>query len=140
MWALSLQVTTSTFDAHTKQLFDDAFSTAGQGAQWAGMGMELYTEYEVFRRSIHYQDKVLARLDTTPSWNIRGKLTNQVFKVSSLIDHAPDILMEPVATSRIQEPQFSQTISTALQVALVDLLRSWDVKPVVCIGHSSGKR
>lgn len=50
-----------------------------------------------------------------------------------------DFLTEPAATSRIQEPQFSQTICTALQVAVVDLLRSWDVLPVVCLGHSSGK-
>jgi acyl transferase domain-containing protein len=46
--------------------------------------------------------------------------------------------MEPPATSRIQEPEFSQTVCTALQVALVDLLRSWSIEPVATVGHSSG--
>lgn len=59
--------------------------------------------------------------------------------VWKLISLKPDILLEPAASSRIQEPQFSQTVCTALQVALVDLLGSWGVKPAVCLGHSSGE-
>lgn len=47
--------------------------------------------------------------------------------------------MSPVVNSPIQKPEFSQTICTALQIALVDLLRSWSVEPAATVGHSSGK-
>lgn len=35
--------------------------------------------------------------------------------------------------------EFSQPICTALQVALVKLLRQWDVLPTAVVGHSSGE-
>lgn len=41
------------------------------------MGVDLYVEYEVFRRSIHYQDEILAKLDNAPAWKIRSKLRKQ---------------------------------------------------------------
>lgn len=41
--------------------------------------------------------------------------------------------------SHVMEPEFSQPLCTALQVALVDLLRSWSLEPVAVAGHSSGK-
>lgn len=41
--------------------------------------------------------------------------------------------------SRINDPALSQPACTALQVALVDLLSSWGVKPSVVVGHSSGE-
>lgn len=41
------------------------------------MGGELYVEYEVFRRSIDYQDNILTKLDNSPKWNIRGEFDSQ---------------------------------------------------------------
>jgi acyl transferase domain-containing protein len=41
--------------------------------------------------------------------------------------------------SRINDPALSQPACTALQVALVDLLTDWNVKPSVVVGHSSGE-
>ena len=41
--------------------------------------------------------------------------------------------------SLINDPQFSQPICTALQVALVELLASWSVRPGAVVGHSSGE-
>lgn len=35
--------------------------------------------------------------------------------------------------------EFSQPICTALQVALVKLLRQWDILPTAVVGHSSGE-
>ena len=42
-------------------------------------------------------------------------------------------------TSRLSEAEFSQPCCTAIQVALVDLLRSWGISPSAVVGHSSGE-
>lgn len=97
------------------------FVFTGQGAQWPEMGAKLFDEYTVFKESIRYLDSVLGRLQRKPSWTIE------------------EALLEPPATSRIQEPEFSQTICTALQIALLSLLRQWGIQPVVTVGHSSGE-
>lgn len=41
--------------------------------------------------------------------------------------------------SRISDAELSQPACTAVQLALVVLLRSWDVIPAVVLGHSSGE-
>src|SRR5271170_6415748 len=41
--------------------------------------------------------------------------------------------------SNINSPTFSQPICTAVQMALVDLLRSFGVQPTAEVGHSSGE-
>jgi acyl transferase domain-containing protein len=49
-----------------------------------------------------------------------------------------DSLLEPKATSSIDQVHLSQPLCTAIQIALVDLLKEWGVTPTACIGHSSG--
>ena len=39
----------------------------------------------------------------------------------------------------MQQPEFSQPICTALQIGIVNLLRSWGVEPSAVAGHSSGE-
>jgi len=41
--------------------------------------------------------------------------------------------------SRINHPECSQPLCTALQVALVELLRTFNISPVAVVGHSSGE-
>lgn len=43
------------------------------------------------------------------------------------------------ATSRVNDPEFSQPLCTALQVGLVDLLHSFGIIPSAVVGHSSGE-
>ena len=50
-----------------------------------------------------------------------------------------DELSKEGASSRIDRPALSQTICTVLQVALVDLLHSFDINPSAVVGHSSGE-
>ncbi|KAL7625750.1 hypothetical protein AAE478_004973 [Parahypoxylon ruwenzoriense] len=97
------------------------FVFTGQGAQWPEMGAKLIQEYAAFRLSIRYLDDVLGHLQEKPTWKIE------------------DVLQEPPDTSPIHTPAFSQTICTALQIALVNLLRQWGIQPVVTVGHSSGE-
>ena len=85
------------------------------------MGHKLLQEYAIFRLAIKYLDDVLSRLQQKPAWTIE------------------EALLEPAATSQIHDPTFSQTVCTALQIALVALLRQWGISPVAVVGHSSGK-
>ena len=48
-------------------------------------------------------------------------------------------LCKPKSTSQISKAEFSQPLSTAIQIALVNLLRSWGVIPAAAVGHSSGE-
>ncbi|KAI0891078.1 putative polyketide synthase [Annulohypoxylon nitens] len=95
-----------------------AFIFTGQGAQWAGMGRELFS-YTVFRDSIDEADSYLETIGCfwRASDLYRGRGTQ------------PDI----------HEPRFAQPLCTILQVALVDLLHSFGIYPVISIGHSSGE-
>lgn len=40
---------------------------------------------------------------------------------------------------KISTPEYSQPLCTALQIALVDLLRSFNIVPAAVVGHSSGE-
>ncbi|KAL7907284.1 hybrid PKS-NRPS [Trichoderma velutinum] len=93
----------------------------GQGAQWASMGRGLYQSSHLFRRSIEQCETVLDKLPDAPSWS----LTEQLLADEGL--------------SRISAAEISQPICTALQIALVDLLRASGVKLDAVVGHSSGE-
>ena len=47
--------------------------------------------------------------------------------------------MKDSQTTQINEPHISQPICTAIQIALVDLLASWNITPSAVTGHSSGE-
>ena len=50
-----------------------------------------------------------------------------------------DELSKDADTSRIDSASLSQPLCTAIQIALVDLLASWNIKPASVTGHSSGE-
>ncbi|RKK69506.1 Lovastatin diketide synthase mokB [Fusarium oxysporum] len=97
------------------------FIFTGQGAQWAGMGAQLITLYPTFLKAIRRMDLILEDLEDAPSWTLE------------------ECLLENQATSRVGEAEFSQPLCTAVQVALVQLLKVWGIHPSVTIGHSSGE-
>ena len=94
------------------------FIFTGQGAQWYAMGRELRA-YPIFEQSLRDADAHL-RLTGCP-WSLLEE-----FKADEIV-------------SKINSPRFSQPICTALQVALVDLLASWNITPEAVAGHSSGE-
>lgn len=96
------------------------FIFTGQGAQWHAMGAELF-EYVTFRETISFLDRVLAGLPHPAPWKLS------------------DILTGNCDSELIQTPAVSQTLCTALQIGLVDLLASWGVRPAGVVGHSSGE-
>ncbi|KAJ5082272.1 hypothetical protein N7532_011315 [Penicillium argentinense] len=96
------------------------FVFTGQGAQWHGMGKELLHTYPVFEKTMKAVDASLKTLGGT----------------FSIID---ELLLEDPAASKISAAYMSQPACTAVQLALVDLLSSWGVRPKAVVGHSSGE-
>jgi len=50
-----------------------------------------------------------------------------------------DEILQPKQRTRLSSAEFSQPCCTAIQLALVDLLSKWNVKPAAVVGHSSGE-
>ena len=96
------------------------FVFTGQGAQWHAMGAELF-EYAVFRNTISYLDAILGIFPHPVSWKIA------------------DVLSGKCEKDLVQVSAVSQTVCTALQIGLVDLLASWSIRPAGTVGHSSGE-
>ena len=92
------------------------FVFSGQGAQWPLMGRELMTR-PVFAASVARSQQYLKDVGCT--WD------------------AVELLNDP--SPRINAAEFCQPICSVLQVALVDLLASWNIRPAATIGHSSGE-
>lgn len=93
-----------------------AFVFTGQGAQYATMGWDLVRNYPVFAEALERVQKIYAGLGC--DWNLLDELQS---------------------ASNIDLPEYSQPLSTAVQIALIELLRSFGITPKVVIGHSSGE-
>ena len=94
------------------------FIFTGQGAQWYAMGRELLA-YPAFRNSLLRAEEYLLQLGC--QWLLLEEL------------------LKDKDNSRCQDPELSQPLCTAVQVAMVDLLKVFNVSPNAVIGHSSGE-
>ncbi|EED14251.1 polyketide synthase, putative [Talaromyces stipitatus ATCC 10500] len=90
----------------------------GQGAQWHNMGKELL-EYPVYRRSMEEASEYMKSIGA--EWSVLNEL------------------LVSKENSRVNSPALSHPCCAALQIALVDLLASWDILPSRVVGHSSGE-
>ncbi|SMY26615.1 unnamed protein product [Zymoseptoria tritici ST99CH_1A5] len=97
------------------------FIFTGQGAQWPRQGKALLEYYPQAKKVILDLDDVLARLPHPPAWKLIDELT-----LSRTADE-------------VQRPELSQALVTALQLALVHILKEWNVIPTAVLGHSSGE-
>ncbi|KAL4734223.1 lovastatin nonaketide synthase [Aspergillus similis] len=93
----------------------------GQGAQYAEMGKALMEHCAQFRASIVDCESFLCQLSDAPSWS----LTKELSAMSEI--------------SNVSKAQYSQPLCTAIQIALVDLLRAVDIRLDTVVGHSSGE-
>ncbi|KAI0145929.1 putative polyketide synthase [Hypoxylon sp. NC0597] len=94
------------------------FVFTGQGAQWFRMGRELMC-YHSFKADLLSAEEFLRDLGC--SWSVTAELARTE------------------ETSKVDCTEFSQTLCTVLQVALINLLRRFGIKPSAVLGHSSGE-
>jgi acyl transferase domain-containing protein/NADPH:quinone reductase-like Zn-dependent oxidoreductase/SAM-dependent methyltransferase len=95
-----------------------AFVFTGQGAQWHAMGKGL-SVYGAFSESMK-KSEILLKSFGCP-WSLAEELSRTEAKCM------------------LRETEYSQPACTAIQLALVDLLRNFGVNPVAVVGHSSGE-
>ncbi|CBF84683.1 hypothetical protein AN8910.2 [Aspergillus nidulans FGSC A4] len=93
----------------------------GQGAQYPEMGLKLVTGNAIARDTIRSLDEVLDLIDAGRSWTLH------------------DELLRPEPSSRLSQAKFSQPCCTAIQIALINVLKSMNVKPSAVVGHSAGE-
>lgn len=95
------------------------FVFTGQGAQWHAMGRELIDAYPIFRVTMQQADDFL---------KIQGCRW-------SLIEE----LSRDAKSTRVNTATIGQPLCTAVQIGLVKLLESWNIRPTAVAGHSSGE-
>ncbi|PLB49359.1 putative polyketide synthase [Aspergillus steynii IBT 23096] len=97
------------------------FAFTGQGTRWPGMAKELIQSAESFHDDIRSMDWILKTLPDPPHWSIE------------------DELRQPGSSSGSTKAELSQTLCAAVQIALVNLLSQWGIRPSAVVGHSSGE-
>lgn len=99
------------------------FIFTGQGAQYFSMGRELLTisPSPIFLSSLVKSSNILKTLNC--SWDLLSELTS------------PNSAEE----SNINLAEYAQPLTTAVQIAMVDLLSSMGITPTRVTGHSSGE-
>jgi hybrid polyketide synthase / nonribosomal peptide synthetase ACE1 len=93
----------------------------GQGAQWATMAGALVRSSRFAEQIIDKLEASLAVLPDAPSWSLKA-----------------DMLADS-AHSRVSEAALSQPLCTAVQILLVEMLKSAGITFSAVVGHSSGE-
>lgn len=97
-----------------------AFLYTGQGAQYAGMGRQLFESTPVFRDALQQCDALLDPID--------GRRL-----LAWLFDESPE------GAERIHRTGYAQPALFCFEYALTRLWESWGIEPVAIAGHSVGE-
>lgn len=93
----------------------------GQGAQWPTMSKSLFRVNKAYRDTIRNLDTILRSSAQPPNWSLEEQI------------------MAEGNDSLVHVAAISQPLCTALQIGLVDLLRSLHIGFHTVVGHSSGE-
>ena len=95
-----------------------AFVFAGNGAQWAGMGVEAFRANDTFRR--HFT------------------AVSALFE-AHLEERLSALLTDPALEERLSDTRVAQPLLFSIQVALAQCLIGAGIKPTAVLGHSIGE-
>jgi acyl transferase domain-containing protein/NADPH:quinone reductase-like Zn-dependent oxidoreductase/acyl carrier protein/short-subunit dehydrogenase len=95
-----------------------AFVFSGNGAQWAGMGVEAYRENRHFRQCFQSFSALF-------EYHLGEKLT--------------DLLTSPDLSMRLGDTKIAQPLLFAIQATLSDCLSALGIRPDAVFGHSVGE-
>ncbi|MFE9409896.1 beta-ketoacyl synthase N-terminal-like domain-containing protein [Streptomyces sp. NPDC006704] len=98
---------------------DVVFVFPGQGAQYAGMGAQLYRSEPVFRAAL---DRCAEILLPHLGWDVRD--------VAFATDESKE---------RLRQTRYTQPAVFSVDYAVAQLLMSWGVRPAAMTGHSLGE-
>ena len=93
----------------------------GQGAQWVSMGAELFLYSASFRHTIESLELTLKGIVNGSTWSLTKELMNKSNPERSL------------------SAEISQPLCTAIQIALIDLLKVFGITFSAVVCHSSGE-
>lgn len=96
----------------------NAFVFTGQGSQWATMGQDLIAREPIVAATI---DKIDTLFQRVSGWSLKAAM------------------LCGASESKIHSTQVAQPAIFAIQVALVELWKSWGIRPDSVIGHSVGE-
>jgi acyl transferase domain-containing protein/NADPH:quinone reductase-like Zn-dependent oxidoreductase/SAM-dependent methyltransferase len=103
-----------------------AFLFTGQGSQWAGMAAGLHAREPAYRMSI---ERTAALFDAEfIATGVEPSLAQVLIAAPGSADAA-----------LLDQTQYTQAALFAVELALVDLWRSWGVTPAAMVGHSLGE-
>lgn len=97
-----------------------AFLFTGQGAQYTGMGQELYNILPAFKAIINQCDSLFRNYLHIPLLDILFGNNNEI-------------------THLIHQTDYSQPILFSIEYALSQVLRGWGILPCAVLGHSIGE-
>ena len=110
---------TEIFHRNDKPLGLIAFQFTGQGAQYTGMGKDLYEEFEVYRNVLDECDRIYSQY-------------NDGISIRSII-------LQEESNRLIDQTKFTQPAIFCTAYALTKLFESFGIKPDVVLGHSVGE-